>query len=270
MKKIISILMACALMAPISAQVAEPAGEEVSTRLRFSFMSSYFFREVNFGQGASKDTAGKDTAFPVAPAFSSFVEAEMGGLYVGLGQVFAIDKKAHTGNGTGLSATETNILAGITAGNLSFGFGTFFYAGIPNNQTLTSQPSYRSATTEIQVTYDTLFSLDGLSFMLGGESAGNYTYYQLTYSLPELVSGLGIDVIYGGNVSRGTDAAAQLYSFGDNQNSYVQLHVGYGLEVGPGSLDIGVMGQYSLLKNGFDGQKTAAMGAASLGYSLPL
>jgi hypothetical protein len=265
MKKIISILMACALMAPISAQDAEPAGEEVSTTLSFSFMSSYFFREVNFGQGASKDTAGKDTAFPVAPAFSSFVEAEMGGLYVGLGQVFAIDKKAHTGNGTGLSATETNILAGITAGNLSFGFGTFIYSGIPGAAT-----GYQAATTEVQVTYDSLFTVEGLSFMLGGESAGKYTYYQLGYSLPELVSGLGIDVIYGGNVVRGTDAAAQLYSFGDNQDSYLQLHVGYGLEVGPGSLDIGVMGQYSLKKNGFDGQKTAAMGAASLGYSLPL
>jgi len=264
MKKIISILMACALMAPISAQDAEPAGEEVSTTLSFSFMSSYFFREANFGQGASKDSAGKDTAFPVAPAFSSFVEAEMGGLYVGLGQVFAIDKKAHTGNGTGLSSTETNILAGVTAGNLSFGFGTFFYAG------LGAATGYQSATTEVQVTYDSLFTVDGLSFMLGGETGGLYTYYQLGYSLPELVSGLGIDVIYGGNVLRQKDAAEQLYSFGDDQNSYVQLHVGYGLDVGPGTIDLGVMGQYSLAKNGFDGQKTAAMGAASLGYSLPL
>lgn len=264
MKKIISILMACALMAPISAQDAEPAGEEVSTTLSFSFMSSYFFREVNFGQGASKDTAGKDTEFPVAPAFASFVEAEMGAIYVGMGQVFAIDKKAHTGNGTGFSATETNILAGVTAGNLSFGFGTFLYSGLPDGTT----PN--AATTEVQVTYSSLFTLDGLAFTLGADASGTYTYYILDYALPEFVSGLGINIVYGGNIARGTDAADQLYGFDTAQNSYAQLVIGYGLEVGPGSLDIGVMGQYSLAKNGFDGQKTAAMGAASLGYSLPL
>ena len=258
-------------MAPISAQDAEPAGEEVSTTLSFSFMSNYFFREVNFGQGASRDSNGKDSAFPVAPAFASFVEAEMGAVYVGMGQVFAIDKKAHTGVGdsgsTGFSATETNLLVGLNAGNLDFALGTFLYSGLPGGTT----PN--AATTEVQVTYSSLFSLDGLAFTLGADASGTYTYYILDYALPELVSGLGINIIYGGNILRGTDAADQLYGFDTAQNSYAQLVIGYGLEVGPGTLDIGVMGQYSLAKNGFDGYSaspTKGMGAATLGYSLPL
>ena len=265
--------MACALMAPISAQDAEPAGEEVSTTLSFSFMSSYFFRQDNFGMAATKDASGKDQAFPVAPAFSSFIEAEVGNLYVGLGQVFALDKNANNGvrkNGTDTSdeysATETNLLLGINAGNLNFSFGHFIYS----NLVAPAGGSAARGATEIQVTYSNLFTLEGLAFTYGGDAGGVYSYYLLDYALPELVSGLGINVIYGGTVLTNKPTATQLYGFGDDQSSYVQLQVGYGLEVGPGSLDIGVMGQYSLAKNGFDGQKTAAMGAASLGYSLPL